>query len=125
MASSAGGHPATDDNMSATRSTGQCYFRQCHDGGCSDVAGRVHDVLHVLQHMILLMVQLRACEASPQILRYAEGQQYGAHYDSLHGDSPRIATVLMYLNDDPTLWGGETAFPEARAQASAWLTSTV
>ena len=25
-----------------------------------------------------------------------------------------MATVLMYLNDDPLLLGGETAFPEAR-----------
>ena len=51
-----------------------------------------------------------------QILRYEGGQQYGAHYDSLQGheDSPRMATALMYLNDDPRLRGGETVFPEAR-----------
>ena len=45
-----------------------------------------------------------------QILRYAKGQKYGAHYDSLADQSPRIATVLLYLGNG-TLDGGETAFP--------------
>ena len=56
-----------------------------------------------------------------QILRYEGGQQYGAHYDALQGreDSPRVATVLMYLNGDPLLRGGETAFPQARAHERA------
>ena len=49
--------------------------------------------------------ELRERHASRQILRYEHGQRYGAHYDSLHGDSPRIATVLMYLNDDPPALG--------------------
>jgi hypothetical protein len=44
-----------------------------------------------------------------QILRYSIGQKYGAHFDSLSDDSPRIATVLIYLAD--TEEGGETAFP--------------
>ena len=30
-----------------------------------------------------------------QILRYGVGQKYGAHYDSLIEDTPRLATVLM------------------------------
>jgi prolyl 4-hydroxylase len=47
-----------------------------------------------------------------QILRYAAGQKYGAHYDSLDKDSPRIATVLLYLRAN-NLEGGETAFPVA------------
>jgi len=47
-----------------------------------------------------------------QILRYAAGQKYGAHYDSLDKDSPRIATVLLYLRATD-LDGGETAFPAA------------
>ena len=47
-----------------------------------------------------------------QVLRYEAGQQYGAHYDSLQGGAPRVATVLMYLSADPLLRGGETAFPE-------------
>ena len=50
-----------------------------------------------------------------QILRYSNGQKYGAHYDSLlSGETPRIATVLLYLRADD-LEGGETAFPSVRA----------
>ena len=32
---------------------------------------------------------------------------------SLQGRSPRIATVIVYLNEDATLQGGETAFTQA------------
>lgn len=53
---------------------------------------------------------------APQVLPYENGQQYGAHYDSLQGGAPRVATVLMYLSADPLLRGGETAFPEVRAR---------
>lgn len=44
-----------------------------------------------------------------QILRYGPGQKYGAHFDALVEDTPRTATVLVYLED--TEEGGETAFP--------------
>ncbi|KAI7843911.1 hypothetical protein COHA_002453 [Chlorella ohadii] len=54
-----------------------------------------------------------------QILRYGIGQKYGAHYDSLDNDSPRVATVLLYLSDVEE--GGETAFP----QGSEWVDSSV
>ncbi|PRW56157.1 Prolyl 4-hydroxylase subunit alpha-1 [Chlorella sorokiniana] len=54
-----------------------------------------------------------------QILRYGIGQKYGAHYDSLDNDSPRVATVLLYLSDVEE--GGETAFP----QGSEWIDSSV
>ncbi|KFM24033.1 Prolyl 4-hydroxylase subunit alpha-1 [Auxenochlorella protothecoides] len=58
-----------------------------------------------------------------QILRYGPGQKYGAHYDSLDNDSPRTATVLVYLAD--TEEGGETAFPTvrgaARVRGSEWV----
>ncbi len=30
----------------------------------------------------------------------------------VQGRTARVATVLMYLNDDATLVGGETAFPQ-------------
>jgi len=56
---------------------------------------------------------------APQVLRYEAGQQYGAHYDSLQGGAPRVATVLMYLSADPLLRGGETAFPEVRAHSGS------
>ena len=46
-----------------------------------------------------------------QILRYSDGQKYGAHYDSISNDSPRVATVLLYLGAKD-LVGGETAFPK-------------
>lgn len=49
--------------------------------------------------------------------RYGIGQKYGAHYDSLDNDSPRVCTVLLYLSDVPADGGGETAFPGVRRQA--------
>ncbi|EFJ45289.1 prolyl 4-hydroxylase, partial [Volvox carteri f. nagariensis] len=59
-----------------------------------------------------------------QVLRYAHGQTYGAHYDS--GDKSnepgpkwRLATFLMYLSDVEE--GGETAFP----QNSVWYDPTI
>ena len=47
------------------------------------------------------------------LLRYAPGQQYRAHLDTLPGTgNQRVATVLVYLNDGFT--GGETTFPHHR-----------
>jgi prolyl 4-hydroxylase len=54
-----------------------------------------------------------------QILRYAHGQKYGAHYDQLVEDTPRVATVLVYLKDGVV--GGETAFPES----SEWVDPSI
>ncbi|WIA41185.1 hypothetical protein OEZ86_004800 [Tetradesmus obliquus] len=61
-----------------------------------------------------------------QVLRYGAGQQYRPHQDSIldevqqpHG--PRLATVLLYLNDVPE--GGETAFPDT--DASKWASPEV
>jgi prolyl 4-hydroxylase len=51
-----------------------------------------------------------------QILRYKEGQQYKPHFDFFNmpdkhaTDNDRIATAILYLNDDFS--GGETKFPE-------------
>jgi predicted 2-oxoglutarate/Fe(II)-dependent dioxygenase YbiX len=47
----------------------------------------------------------------PNILHYAEGEEFAAHYDWIAGAGPegnRLATFLLYLNDDYD--GGELAF---------------
>jgi hypothetical protein len=51
-----------------------------------------------------------------QLTRYTRGQQYKLHLDNggLPADNPRIATVLVYLNDVPAAAGGATAFPRLR-----------
>ncbi|CAI5500091.1 unnamed protein product [Closterium sp. Naga37s-1] len=52
-----------------------------------------------------------------QVLRYRDGQEYGAHWDYIDPakaptpGGPRYATVLMYLSN--VEMGGETAFPES------------
>lgn len=59
---------------------------------------------------------------APQVMRYTVGQQFKVHHDYLDPEQPshamdmrqrgqRIATFLIYLNDD--FAGGETDFPEA------------
>ena len=64
----------------------------------------------------------------PQILRYEVGQEFVPHYDFLDSDSngfreelaargQRIATFLIYLNED--FEGGETAFPSIGLQCRA------
>lgn len=59
----------------------------------------------------------RFTPASPclQVLRYGLGQYYHRHTDSLENDSPRMATLLIYLSDP--IEGGETAFPLAKQWA--------
>jgi prolyl 4-hydroxylase len=58
----------------------------------------------------------------PQVMRYAVGEEFRPHHDFLDPNQPgtaadlarrgqRIATFLVYLNDD--FEGGETAFPKA------------
>jgi prolyl 4-hydroxylase len=57
---------------------------------------------------------------APQVMHYAGGQEFKPHFDFLDPQQPgeardlaargqRIATFLLYLNDDDE--GGETIFP--------------
>lgn len=48
-----------------------------------------------------------------QVLRYGIGQKYGSHYDTLEEAHPRLATVIVYLQD--TEAGGESAFTSVSA----------
>lgn len=55
------------------------------------------------------------CLERPQVLKYDVGQEYKTHHDYFNypnkfvSDNDRIATVIVYLNDD--FEGGETFFP--------------
>lgn len=55
-----------------------------------------------------------------QVLRYTNGQKYGAHSDIIAGPSQvnnsRVATVLLYLTS--TEEGGETTFPHESSWAN-------
>lgn len=68
-------------------------------------------VIEAIQQRVAHWTQLPMVnQEDTQVLRYVDGQNYKAHYDSSeHFDSPRVATVLMYLADVEE--GGETAFP--------------
>ncbi|KAG2494063.1 hypothetical protein HYH03_007706 [Edaphochlamys debaryana] len=77
---------------------------------------RMHDpIIARIERRISLWTHLPVeNQEDIQVLRYAHGQTYGAHYDS--GDSSlepgpkwRLATMLLYLSDVEE--GGETAFP--------------
>ena len=75
--------------------------------------------------VIVLLLRMRIAETigvplgaleEPQVLHYQVGQQFTRHYDYLAPGDPnietvgqRLATFLVYLNDD--YQGGETEFP--------------
>jgi prolyl 4-hydroxylase len=79
-------------------------------------------VLLLLQSRIARMMQLPVDDMEPpMVLQYRPGQHFSPHRDGLDSGSPalareiaakgqRVATVLLYLNDDYS--GGETEFPE-------------
>lgn len=80
-------------------------------------------VLAVLRARMSLATRLpESIFETPQAMRYSVGQQFRLHHDYLDPEIPaqamdlkrrgqRIATFLVYLNDDYE--GGETEFPEA------------
>jgi prolyl 4-hydroxylase len=62
----------------------------------------------------LLNIPLEQME-EPQIVRYQQGQQFSWHYDEvpapqLKNGGQRLATLLVYLNDIPSGFGGGTMF---------------
>lgn len=69
------------------------------------------DTIAGIQQRVALWTKLNIShQEDMQVLRYGFSQQYKAHYDSLDDESPRTATVLMYLSDVEE--GGETTFPK-------------
>ena len=66
-----------------------------------------------VQKRVELWTQLNIShQEDMQVLRYGVGQKYSPHYDSIVEESPRMATVLLYLTDVEQ--GGETSFPNVR-----------
>jgi len=80
-------------------------------------------VLAVLRARISIAMRLpESIFETPQVMHYTVGQEFKLHHDYLDPQLPghaidielrgqRIATFLIYLNDD--FQGGETAFPRA------------
>jgi prolyl 4-hydroxylase len=67
-------------------------------------------VVNALNRRIAALTGTQAEQGEPlQVLSYAPGGEYRAHFDALPAtDNQRVLTVLVYLNDDYA--GGETAF---------------
>jgi len=85
------------------------FISRLHDPVITDIEERIATWTHLnVSH-----------QEDMQVLRYGVGQEYQAHFDSLVETSPRLATVILYLND--VAQGGETAFPES----DAWSTRPV
>lgn len=64
---------------------------------------------------LLLGVSNQETFEEPQIVRYAEGQQFTWHYDAIQpnlqdSSGNRMVTAIVYLNDLPAGSGGETCF---------------
>lgn len=72
------------------------------------------------EDLVLRAINLRIAAASATqveqgealtVLRYRQGQQFRLHSDAIAGaENQRVATMLLYLNDDFS--GGETVFPD-------------
>ncbi len=70
-------------------------------------------VVEAVERRLSTWVQIPQVHAEDmQVLRYAKGQYYKVHMDSLEDDEAglRVATVLLYFSTVEE--GGETAFPE-------------
>jgi hypothetical protein len=91
--------------------------------------GEMNVLTEVLRQRIAAATQLPVPLFEPsQVLHYAVGQRFKAHYDFLDPNNPayretlarfgqRVATFLIYLNDG--YQGGETSFPAISLNYSA------
>lgn len=105
-----------------TRSGGQTLNAVRDNSAIEFQLPQMDVVLEVLRARISSITRLPVPIFEPtQVLRYAVGEQFRPHHDFLDPNAPgfaeqlrlygqRIATVLVYLNDDYT--GGETIFPK-------------
>lgn len=91
-----------DSDQSETIRTSSSYFVKRADN--------IHAWFHARVAALLPGTSPAAYERL-QITKYTAGQYYGLHLDALESepDNPRIATVLVYLNDITA--GGCTVFP--------------
>lgn len=98
-----------EDEENSVRTSYGTFISRMHDAIITDIEERIAKWTHLnVSH-----------QEDMQVLRYGVGQEYKSHYDSIIESSPRMATVILYLNDVNK--GGETAFP----QSDAWSTRPV
>mmetsp|Transcript_41173 Transcript_41173/g.122947 ORF Transcript_41173/g.122947 Transcript_41173/m.122947 type:complete len:322 (-) Transcript_41173:473-1438(-) len=104
--------PGGKDVVYDVRTSYGTFLRRLHDPVIAGIERRIAVWTHTpLEH-----------QEDVQVLRYTQGQQYQAHYDSMYDDNAgggphnRIATFLMYLSN--VTEGGETAFTRSDAE---WL----
>jgi prolyl 4-hydroxylase len=84
--------------------------RQVRTSDDMTIAWMIEDpAVHALNRRLAALSDTRSEEAEALlVLRYRPGQEYRPHVDWDGGDNGRVATVLVYLNDDYE--GGETLF---------------
>lgn len=97
-----------EESVNDKRSSFGTFIRRKQDRNSTKIADKVAEWVGIPQ----------INHEDMQILRYGKGQRYEAHKDVIGaitggkpGENPRIATVLLYLNDVES--GGETSFPRS------------
>lgn len=78
-------------------------------------------VVQAINHRIAAATGTQVAQGEPlTVLRYAPGQQYRPHLDTLPGETnQRIRTAILYLNSGYE--GGETSFPLVEVTVRAGL----
>ncbi|HET9398880.1 MAG TPA: 2OG-Fe(II) oxygenase [Sphingomicrobium sp.] len=113
-------HPA---KLFHTATGGQTYFEAVRDNSAVEfLLPQMDLVFEVLRARISAATRLPVPLFEPtQVLHYAVGEQFKPHHDFLDPEAPgfaeqlrlygqRVATVLVYLNDEYS--GGDTVFPK-------------